>query len=151
MTIVGPAMSNTSGSSSGGGLTGFASRSVVRAATTAGLTLAYSSFVLNSPIDTASIQNALLIGGCATLGETVSRSILPELHLEFTSARGKQFQDIAVQVGVSSVAYSYAYPMVFGGAGATNRMALMRLAALLDGTSMLISDRLHDLVVGEDL
>ena len=150
MTIVGPAMSNSSGSSTGG-LKAFASRSVVRAATTAGLTLAYSSFVLNSPIDTASIQNALLIGGCATLGETVSRSILPELHLEFSSARGKQLQDIAVQVGVSSVAYSYAYPMVFGGAGATNRMALMRTAFLLDGTSMLISDRLHDLLRGEDL
>ena len=149
MTIVGPAMSNSSGSSSGG-LKAFASRSVVRAATTAGLTLAYSSFVLNSPIDTASIQNSLLIGACATLGETTSRTILPELHLEFSSARGKQLQDIAVQVGVSSVAYSYAYPMVFG-AGAGNRMALMRTAALLDGTSMLISDRVHDMIVGEDL
>ena len=73
MTIVGPAITSNSnsGSSSGGGVTGFASRSVVRAATTAGLTLAYTSFVLNSLIDTASIQNALLIGASATLGETV--------------------------------------------------------------------------------
>ena len=147
MTIIGDTH-NVVGAG-GGKKGGFASKSMVRAATTGAITLLYSNLVLGSPLNMASIQNAGLIAACAFAGETASRTLLPKLHLTFKSGQAKQIEDIVVQIGTSSALYAYAYPMVFGGAGRGNFMNLMRTAAIIDGVSLIASDKVHDIIVGE--
>ena len=126
---------------------GFLTKSMVRALTTGAITLAYSNLVLGAPLSsTATLTNAGLITGCALAGHAASRMLLPTLHLQFKSGSAKQIEDLIVQIGTSSALYAYSYPMVFAGAGRGNFMGLFQTCAIIDGISLVSSDKVHNIL-----
>ena len=102
----------------------FAGRTATRAITTGLLSVAYSNFILGNPINMSTIYNAGLMSGAAVLGETISRSVLPAMHI----TSGKSASGIAIEAAIGSVAYAYAYPIIFPGLNVPF-MNLMQTAA----------------------
>ena len=118
----------------------FAGRTITRAVTTGLLSVAYSNFILGNPISTSTIYNAGLMSGAAVLGETISRSVLPAIHI----TSGKSASGIAIEAAIGSVAYAYAYPRIFPGSNVPF-MNLMQTAAVLDASSMFVSDKIYSM------
>jgi len=119
----------------------FAGRTATRAITTGLLSVAYSNFILGNPINMATIYNAGLMSGAAVLGETASRTVLPAMHI----TSGKSASGIAIEAAIGSAAYAYAYPMVFPGSNVPFA-TLMQTAAVLDASSMFVSDKVHGML-----
>ena len=118
----------------------FAGRTITRAVTTGLLSVAYSNFILGNHISTSTMYNAGLMSGAAVLGETISRSVLPAMHI----TSGKSASGIAIEAAIGSVAYAYAYPMLFPGSNVPF-MNLMQTAAVLDSSSMFVSDKIYSM------
>ena len=118
----------------------FAGRTITRAVTTGLLSVAYSNFILGNPISTSTMYNAGLMSGAAVLGETISRSVLPAMHI----TSGKSASGILTEAAIGSVAYAYAYPMLFPGSNVPF-MNLMQTAAVLDSSSMFVSDKIYSM------
>ena len=118
----------------------FADRTATRAITNGLLSVAYNNFILGNSINMSTIYNAGLMSGAAVLGETISRSVLPAMHI----TSGKSASGIAIEAAIGSVAYAYAYPMLFPGSNVPF-MNLMQTAAVLDSSSMFVSDKIYSM------
>ena len=139
MTIVGHTSSTSDKVAKASG------RLMTRAAVTAAGSILFSNFILGNPINQATFLNASLLAASCVAAESATRYILPLAHL----SNSKSGINIAIEAGLAAGIYGMAYPRVFAGS-TVPFMSLAQNAAIIDVSSQLISERVHDMLTGDD-
>ena len=138
MTIVGTSSTSDKVAKASG-------RLMTRAAVTAAGSILFSNFILGNPISQATFMNAALMSGSCVAAESATRYILPLAHL----SNSKSGANIAIEAGLASAIYGFCYPRIFAGSSVPF-MSLAQNAAIIDVSSQLISERVHDMLTGDD-
>ena len=119
-------------------------RLMTRAAVTAAGSVLFSNFILGNPITSATFMNAGLMAGSCVAAESATRYILPLAHL----SNSKSGINIGLEACIAAGIYGMAYPRVFAGSSVPF-MTLAQNAAIIDVSSQLISERVHDMLTGD--
>ena len=139
MTIIGQTSSTSDKVAKASG------RLMTRAAVTAAGSVLFSNFILGNPINQATFMNAGLMAGSCVAAESATRYILPLAHL----SDSKSGMNIAIEAGIAAGVYGMLYPRIFAGS-TVPFMSLAQNAAIIDVSSQLISERVHDMLTGDD-
>ena len=139
MTIVGHTSSTSDKVAKASG------RLMTRAAVTAAGSVLFSNMILGNPINQATFMNAALMSGSCVAAESATRYILPLAHL----SNSKSGANIAIEAGLASAIYGFCYPRVFAGSSVPF-FSLAQNALIIDVSSQLISERVHEILTGDD-
>jgi hypothetical protein len=105
----------------------------------------WSNMILGNPINQSTFISASLMSGSCVAAESMTRFVLPLAHL----SSSKSGINIGVEAALASGIYAMAYPRVFTGT-TVPFMTLAQNCAIIDVSSQLVSERVHDMLTGDD-
>ena len=120
-------------------------RLMTRAAVTAAGSILWSNMILGNPINQSTFISAALMSGSCVAAESATRYILPLAHL----SNSKSGINIGIEAAIAAGIYGMAYPRVFTGT-TVPFMTLAQNCAIIDVSSQLVSERVHDMLTGGD-
>ena len=120
-------------------------RLMTRAAVTAAGSILWSNMILGNPINQSTFISAALMSGSCVAAESATRYILPLAHL----SSSKSGLNIGIEAFIASSIYGFSYPRVFTGT-TVPFMTLAQNCAIIDVSSQLVSERVHDMLTGDD-
>ena len=138
MTII-----STSGTS--GKVAKASGRLMTRAVVTGIGSVLWSNMILGNPINQSTFMSAALMSGSCVAAESATRYVLPLAHL----SNSKSGINIATEAFLAASIYGMAYPRVFTGT-TVPFMTLAQNCAIIDVSSQLVSERVHDMLTGDD-
>ena len=121
------------------------SRLMTRAAVTAAGSILWSNMILGNPINQSTFISAALMSGSCVAAESATRYVLPLAHL----SSSKSGLNIGIEAAIAAGIYGMAYPRVFTGT-TVPFMTLAQNCAIIDVSSQLVSERVHDMLTGDD-
>jgi len=120
-------------------------RLMTRAVVTGIGSVLWSNMILGNPINQSTFMSAALMSGSCVAAESATRYVLPLAHL----SSSKSGLNIGIEAAIAAGIYGMLYPRVFTGT-TVPFMTLAQNCAIIDVSSQLVSQRLHDILVGDD-
>ena len=105
----------------------------------------WSNMILGNPINQSTFMSAFVMSGSCVAAESATRYVLPLAHL----SSSKSGLNIGIEAAIAAGIYGMLYPRVFTGT-TVPFMTLAQNCAIIDVSSQLASERVHEMLTGDD-